>query len=123
MDGAELCHPGYAGDSLIGHRGHFGCQAVTANLGLFGGELSVEAPGQVRTHLELGRRKLGIVLGDSSQLGCSAVTDPGTFLGPRTHVYPLARLDAGFYGPDEIVKNKPKVSGVLFRESLRQPRA
>merc|ERR1712060_124302 len=114
-DHAELCHPSYAGDSIIGHKGHLGCQAVTANLGLFGRELSVVLPtnelsdesltkGNVR--YKLGRKKFGVVLGDSSQLGCNTVSDPGTFVGPRTHVYPLTRLASGCYGPDEIIKNK-----------------
>ncbi len=42
MNKAELAHPGYCGDSIIGFKGHFGCQALTANLGLFGAELSVQ---------------------------------------------------------------------------------
>mmetsp|Transcript_68995 Transcript_68995/g.194580 ORF Transcript_68995/g.194580 Transcript_68995/m.194580 type:complete len:323 (+) Transcript_68995:45-1013(+) len=129
MDHAELAHPSYAGDSIIGHRGHFGCQAVTANLGLFGGELSVDlpvaeegvegAPASPVTRYKLGRQKMGVVLGDGGQLGCSAVADPGTLLGPRTHVYPLTRLCSGCYGPDEIIKNKPMESGVVTREPMR----
>ena len=51
-----------------------------------------------------GRRKIGAVLGDRCQLGCNSVTDPGTFLAPNTHAYPLSRLRAGVYGPGEILK-------------------
>lgn len=124
MDRAELAHPGYTGDSIIGYAGHFGCQALTANLGLFKGELCAEVPGHAAEglRLELGRRKVGVILGDHSQLGCGTVTDPGTFLGPQTHTYPLTRLASGFYGPGEIVKNKPEESGALIREALRPPR-
>lgn len=124
MDCAELGHPGYAGDSIIGWKGHFGCQSLTANLGLFGAELSLSLPGEAgnaASQYRLGRRKVGVVLGDCSQLGCATVTDPGTFLGPRTHVYPLTRLAAGVYGPDEIVKNRPEQSGAIVREVLRPP--
>ena len=109
MDRAELCHPSYVGDSVIGYHGHFGCQAVTANLGLFAGDITVQLPLETGSRrLALRRRKMGIVLGDHSQLGCCAVSDPATFLGPETHVYPLARLASGFYGPEEIIKNKPE---------------
>mmetsp|Transcript_2480 Transcript_2480/g.5401 ORF Transcript_2480/g.5401 Transcript_2480/m.5401 type:complete len:331 (-) Transcript_2480:18-1010(-) len=129
MDSAELCHPGYCGDSIIGHAGHFGCQAVTANLGLFGGDLSLPLPtlspevtGQQR-RIDLGRRKLGVILGDFSQLGCNSVTDPGTFIGPRTHVYPLCRVASGVYGPDEILKNKPAEAGVIVRVPIEPTRS
>ncbi|OLQ10640.1 hypothetical protein AK812_SmicGene5635 [Symbiodinium microadriaticum] len=59
---------GYAGDSLIGYKGHFGCQALTANLGLFGNQLSVSLPGEEASHarpvrVRLGRRKVGAILG------------------------------------------------------------
>lgn len=120
MDCAELAHPGYAGDSIVGYKGHFGCQSLTANLGLFGAELVVDVPGPgVTLRVALGRRKVGAVLGDHSQLGCGSVTDPATFLGPQTHVYPLSRLSSGFYGPHEIIKNKPAELGVLSRSKLR----
>eukprot|EP00929_Paragymnodinium_shiwhaense_P098775 TRINITY_DN60264_c0_g1_i1.p1 TRINITY_DN60264_c0_g1~~TRINITY_DN60264_c0_g1_i1.p1 ORF type:complete len:348 (-),score=48.97 TRINITY_DN60264_c0_g1_i1:72-1115(-) len=119
MDKAELAHPGYAGDSIIGFKGHFGCQALTANLGLFGAELTTVVPSDTGIRYALGRRKLGTILGDGSQLGCSTVADPGCFVAPRTHIYPLTRLAAGFYGPDEIVKNKPAECGVVTRSSLR----
>eukprot|EP00971_Amphidinium_carterae_P200446 3977673-Amphidinium_carterae.2 len=125
MDSAELCHPGYCGDSIIGYAGHFGCQAVTANLGLMGGELrltltSIEDGPSETTRVALGRRKMGLILGDHSQLGCNTVSDPGTFLGPRTMVYPLTRLAAGMYGPDELVKNRPAEAGVVVRVPLEK---
>lgn len=119
MDLAELCHPGYVGDSIIGYKGHFGCQALTANLGLFGSDLSVPLPGGSR--LALGRKKMGLILGDGSQLGCNAVSDPGTFLAPQTHVYPLTRLSAGFYGPREIIWSKGSASEGLLRKPFRPP--
>merc|ERR1712217_707890 len=118
MDRAELCHPGYAGDSIIGYKGHFGCQSLTANLGLFGADLTVDLTEDDEVRVALGRRKIGAILGDGSQLGCNTVTDPGSFIGPRTHVYSLTRLTSGFYGPDEIIKNKPMESGVVVRSSM-----
>lgn len=122
MDRAELAHPGYCGDSIIGHGGHFGCQALTANLGLFGSELSLTLPaedGCPAVRCRLGRRKVGLVLGDGSQLGCGSVTDPATLIAPRTHAYPLSRLAAGVYGPDEIIKNRVAECGVLVRSPMR----
>ncbi|CAJ1433331.1 unnamed protein product [Effrenium voratum] len=123
MDEAELCHPGYAGDSIIGYKAHFGCQALTANLGLFGSDLRVPRSSCQPVALEgvrvnLQRRKMGVILGDFSQLGCSTVTDPATFMARNTHTYPLCRISSGFYGPDEIIKNKPEEPVALQRQSM-----
>lgn len=114
MDQAELCHPGYIGDSILGFKAHFGCQALTANLGLHGaGSVKIQLDdGSV---VDLGRRKFGAVLGDHCQLGCNSVTEPGVLMGPRTVVYPLTRLAKGVYGPDELIKNRPAIERVPLR--------
>ena len=70
---------------------------------------------------DLGRRKVGIVLGDFSQVGCNTVSDPGVFLAPWVICYQLNRLNKGFYGPDTIVKNKPMEHDVLEQAHLRKP--
>ena len=111
LDECELPHHGYVGDSLLGHRAHFGCGALTANLPLFAGSLpSVSMPDDPSgTAYVLGRRKFGAVVGDGSQLGCGSVTEPGCLLGPSTHAYPLSRVPRGCHGPHEILKTRPVV--------------
>jgi hypothetical protein len=121
MDGTNFPHPGYVGDSLCGYETHFGNQATTANLGIYylvGGKdnIMVNIDG---TKIDLGVYKLGVILGDQSQVGCNSVSDPGTFLGPRTIVYQLSRINKGFYGPDEVLKNKPIEHGIVERSSFR----
>jgi hypothetical protein len=117
MDETNFPHPSYVGDSLLGYRGHFGNQATTANLGIFEGmrpdnkqNLTLGLNG---TTYDIGTPKMGIVLGDLSQVGCNSVSDPGTLLGPRTIVYSLTRISKGFYGPDAILKNKPMEKGIV----------
>ncbi|KKL69585.1 hypothetical protein LCGC14_2113480 [marine sediment metagenome] len=124
MNKANFPHPSYVGDSLCGYMTHFGNQASTANLGIFEGlrdpdkrkplVLTVDGVGY-----DLGKPKMGIVMGDFSQLGCNSVTDPGTFLRPYTIAYALTRLSKGFYGPNEILKNKPLEHGVIERAPMR----
>merc|ERR1711879_76308 len=124
MDRVELCHISYVGDSILGYKSHFGCQAITANLGLFGAELSLLVPGDGGNpgiQYRLGTKKVGVMMGDWSQLGCNSVTDPATFLGRETHIYPLTRLSAGVYGPFAIVKNQPQNSPAVSRSELRPP--
>jgi len=118
LDKANFPHPGYVGDSLCGYMSHFGNQATAANLGIFEG---VREPGKrknLRMKLDgktydLGGPKLGIILGDFSQVGCNSVSDPGTFLAPYTIVYQLTRVNKGFYGPHVLIKNKPMEHGVV----------
>jgi len=123
MDEANFPHPSYLGDSIVGYRTHFGNQATSANLGIFAGLYErAERPNLVAelegVRYDLGRSKVGIIMGDYSQVGCNAVADPGTFLGPYTIVYSLTRIVKGFYGPREVLKNKPLEKGVIERTPL-----
>lgn len=118
MDKCDFVHPSYLGDSICGYKTHFGNQATAANLSIFGSpdSLKISINGQ---KVDLGRRKIGIIMGDFSQLGCNAVSDPATFLLPHTLVYPLTRLNNGIYGPNEIIKNKPMAHGIIERSPLK----
>ncbi len=120
MDGGNFPHPSYLGDSLCGYQTHFGNQATSANLGIFAvidrAPIVMDVEG---TPYDLGRPKIGIVMGDYSQMGCNSVSDPGTFLGPWTIVYQLTRVNRGFYGPKELLKNKPMEHGIIERVPLK----
>lgn len=123
MDKANFPHPSYQGDSLLGYNTHFGAGAVTANIGIFAGlvESGRRAPLVVRcagNSYDLGRPKMGMCMGDYSQVGCQSVSDPGTFLKPYTIAYSLCRISKGFYGPYEILANKPMDSGVIERTAF-----
>jgi len=120
MDKANFPHPSYLGDSICGYMTHFGNQATTANLGIFAGLVDSDKrkPLVVRCDgkgYDLGKPKMGICMGDYSQIGCNSVTDPGTFLKPFTISYALARLSKGFFGPNEVLKNKPLEHGIIER--------
>jgi len=124
MDKANFPHPSYLGDSLCGYMTHFGNQATTANLGIFAGLIETNKRKPLIIHCngkayDLGKPKMGICMGDFSQIGCSSVTDPGTFLKPYTISYALARISKGFYGPYEILKNKPLEHGIIERSPYK----
>ncbi|MCM8814410.1 MAG: hypothetical protein NC931_00270 [Candidatus Omnitrophica bacterium] len=121
MDKANFPHPSYVGDSICGYATHFGNQATTANLGIYAGVFGkknvVVEVGDKK--YDIGRPKIGIILGDWSQVGCNSVSDPGVFVGPNTIFYSLCRISKGFYGPNEVLKNKPLEHGVIERAPLR----
>jgi len=123
MDKASFPHPSYQGDSLLGYMTHFGAGAVTANIGIFAGLVDSDrrSPLVVRCEdksYDLGRPKMGMCMGDYSQVGCQSASDPGTFLKPYTIAYSLCRISKGFYGPYEILANKPLDAGVIERSAF-----
>jgi len=124
MNTGNFPHPSYLGDSLAGYMTHFGNQVTAANLGIYNGvrdkkdrtNLTLEIEGKV---YDIGTPKMGVVMGDFCQVGCSSTTDPGTFLRPLTIAYTLTRITKGLYGPNEVLKNKPMEHGVVERSPLR----
>jgi hypothetical protein len=123
MDRANFPHPSYLGDSVCGYMTHFGNQATAANLGIYEGVREPTKRQSIKLRVggrayDLGSPKMGVCMGDFSQVGCNAVTDPGTFLKPYTIVYALTRVNKGFYGPREVLKNKPMEHGVVERAPL-----
>jgi len=113
MDHVQFPHPSYVGDSICGYKSHFGNQVTTANISIFGGlrvdEKSIPSLKVVfdgRT-FQLDRFKMGAIVGDFAQVGCSSVLAPASFLRPFTVTYPLVLLPGGVYGPFELIKNKP----------------
>jgi len=123
MDLANFPHPSYVGDSLLGYMTHFGNQATAANLGIYEGVREPSKRKSIKLRIggktyDLGSPKMGVCMGDFSQVGCNSVTDPGTFLRPYTIAYALSRISKGFYGPNEVLKNKPLEHGVIERVPL-----
>ncbi|OGS27298.1 MAG: hypothetical protein A2297_00435 [Elusimicrobia bacterium RIFOXYB2_FULL_48_7] len=120
LDKGNFPHPSYLGDSICGYMSHFGNQVTAANLGIYEGLKDADK----RTNLvfrlggksyDIGTPKMGVVAGDFCQIGCSSTTDPGTFLMPHTISYTLTRISKGFYGPNEILKNKALEKGIIER--------
>ena len=97
FDRARLPHYNYVGDSVIGYKAHMGAGAITSNLRLDEAEISIWYHGKKIT---TGRRKLGVMLGDYGQVGCSAVLCPGAIIGRRATVYPL-QCFTGVLGENE----------------------
>jgi NDP-sugar pyrophosphorylase family protein len=85
MDGVQVPHFSYVGDSVLGNRAHFGAGVICSNLRLDQKPIFVRADGKV---YETGLRKFGAIVGDAAEVGCNAVLNPGAILGPRALVMP-----------------------------------
>ena len=94
FNGAQVPHFSYVGDSILGNGAHFGAGVICSNLRLD------QQPITVRTEqatYETGLRKFGAIVGDRAEVGCNAVLNPGTILGPRSLVTPA--IAVGGYIP------------------------
>lgn len=86
LEGVQVPHFSYVGDSVLGNRTHLGAGAICSNLRLDQGEVAVIlSKGSKR---KTGLRKLGALVGDGAEVGCQAVLNPGSILGKRSLVMP-----------------------------------
>lgn len=85
FDGAQVPHFNYVGDSILGHCAHMGAGAVTSNVKADKSPVVIRAGEGIPT----GRKKVGAMIGDFGEIGCNAVLNPGTVIGPHAVVYPL----------------------------------
>ncbi len=101
FDGAKAPHFNYIGDSILGCGSHMGAGAVTSNLKMDKSNVTVRYG---KEKLETGLRKFGAILGDSVEVGCGCVLNPGTVIGKHTNVYPLTAT-RGFIPAYSVVKD------------------
>ena len=85
MDGTNVGHLSYVGDSVIGRKVNFGAGTITANLRHDNKTVKVSVKGQ---RINSGRRKMGAVVGDNVKTGIGTLIAPGIVLhqGSRTGV-------------------------------------
>tara|TARA_Y100001954_G_scaffold119933_1_gene129118 strand:- start:361 stop:1062 length:702 start_codon:yes stop_codon:yes gene_type:complete len=85
LPGAKAPHFNYVGDSILGKDVNLGAGVKLSNLRNDGQEVYLSMGGK-KIASEL--RKFGAILGEGCQLGCNAVTNPGTILGKNSVVSP-----------------------------------
>ena len=93
LPGAKAPHFNYVGDSILGKGVNLGAGVKLSNLRNDGTEIYLRI-GESR--VASGLRKFGAILGEGCQLGCNAVTNPGTVLGIDSIVWPNATV-TGFH--------------------------
>ena len=101
LNGAKAGHFAYIGDSLLGKDVNLGAGTKLANLKVDGQTIRVTIHG---THITTNLRKFGAMVGDHVEIGCNAVTNPGTILGKSCRVFPLTSVRAGYYEPNSTIR-------------------
>ncbi|MGB0259545.1 MAG: UDP-N-acetylglucosamine diphosphorylase [Coraliomargarita sp.] len=86
LDGVQVPHFSYVGDSVLGNGAHLGAGVICSNLRL--DQAEVQAKLENGSLVPTGLRKLGALLGDKAEVGCNSVLNPGSILGRRALVMP-----------------------------------
>lgn len=104
LDGVQVPHYNYVGDSILGNKAHMGAGTVCSNLKTDGKPVVIHGDEEYET----GLRKIGGILGDGADIGCGCVLNPGTIIGKSTSVYPLNSL-RGVFPAGCIVKSPSNI--------------
>lgn len=111
LDGVQVPHFNYVGDTVLGNRAHLGAGAICSNLRLDHQNVPIKLPSGV---VDSGLRKLGALVGDDAEVGCNSVLNPGVIIGKRSLVYPSMAYD-GVLDSDSIVAVKQSIRIVKRR--------
>lgn len=112
MDGAQVPHFSYVGDSILGCGAHLGAGVVCSNLRLDQKTIIVRL---ADTTVDTGLRKFGAIIGERAEVGCNAVLNPGTLLGPRSLVMPTVAF-TGYLPPATIARTRTSLSLIPRRD-------
>jgi len=87
MNGSNVPHQNYVGDSVIGQNCNLGAGTKIANLRLDKKNINTILNGK---KLDTNRRKLGVIMGDDVQTGINSAVDVGTIVGNKVFIGPGA---------------------------------
>lgn len=104
FNGAKIQSTSFAGDCVIGVSGRIGSGAITANRKFDQSNVTVKQDGG---KLDLGTDYFGCVLGDNSRIGANSVTQPGTFIGRYTWIYPATNVRGFVPSQKRVFQDKP----------------
>ncbi|MAV39543.1 MAG: UDP-N-acetylglucosamine diphosphorylase [Puniceicoccaceae bacterium] len=112
LDGAQIPHFSYVGDSVIGQAAHLGAGVICSNLRLDQKPVKVCDLGGKR--FDTGMRKLGAIIGDRVEIGCNTVLNPGSLLLAESMVYPNLTF-SGTLNSGQVAYQEKGLKSVRFK--------
>jgi NDP-sugar pyrophosphorylase family protein len=113
FNNAVVPHFNYVGDSILGFKAHLGAGVKISNVRLMPGNVTVEMDGKP---FDTGLRKFGALVGDSAEIGCNAVLNPGSIIGIGSVIYPNTNW-RGILPANMLVKNMAPQQVIVRRAS------
>ena len=105
FNNVQVPHYNYVGDSIIGYKSHLGAGVKTCNLKSDKTLIEIKnGKNIIKTEM----RKVGAMVGDSVEVGCNSVLNPGTVIGKNTSIYPLSSV-RGVIDENSIYKNRKEI--------------
>jgi NDP-sugar pyrophosphorylase family protein len=101
LNDAKAGHFAYIGDSILGNSTNLGAGSKLANLKITPNTVKILVEGE---RIDTGLRKFGAIIGDQVEIGCNAVTNPGTLLGKRCMVLPVTSVPSGYHRPHSLIR-------------------
>jgi NDP-sugar pyrophosphorylase family protein len=105
LDGAKAPHFNYVGDSILGKDTNLGAGVICSNLRLDNQNINFLIKGRIFSSKS---NKIGLILGDRSQIGCNTVSNPGTLIGKDVLCFPS--LNIGGWIPEKSIIKGQKFS-------------
>lgn len=87
FDECEVPHFSYVGDAILGHKAHLGAGVILSNVRLDRREVIVKHGAE---RIATGLLKFSAIIGDHAEIGCNSVISPGSLIGRRSIIHPLA---------------------------------
>ncbi|MEM8956006.1 MAG: UDP-N-acetylglucosamine diphosphorylase [Verrucomicrobiota bacterium] len=103
FDNGEIPHFNYVGDSILGYKAHLGAGVIISNIRLDRKNVQITDPKNPSAKIDTGRRKIGAIIGDRTEIGCNSVLSPGSLIGPDCILYPGTHWN-GVLEKNHIVK-------------------
>ena len=101
----KVPHYNYVGDSILGYKVHMGASSLVSNLKSDKSKITIKYN---ETKINTNLKKLGSILGDNVEIGCSSVLNPGTIVGRNVSIYPLSNV-RGVIKENSIYKNPKEI--------------
>lgn len=105
FNNVQVPHYNYVGDSVLGYKSHMGAGSITSNVK---SDKTLVVVKDGKEEIKTGLKKFGAMLGNSVEVGCNSVLNPGTVVCPNSNIYPVSCV-RGVVPADSIYKDKDNI--------------
>ena len=106
LNGVHAAHFNYVGDCILGNAVNLGAGVKCANVRLDKEPVQIVFKGE---RISTGLKKMGAIIGDGAQIGCNAVTSPGTVIGKNALCHPCLHVQGFIPSHARVKPSQPNI--------------